>query len=513
MRSRRVVAVLLAAGTGGLIACSGPPDESGPVRVAELPAEVTGLGPAVFLAEVPDDRRSDLRGLYQVERFGADLAGVAPTRRHVEVGVGDPLSPTVARGLAEDPRDAFVHGGQVRDTVLPEHSSVDSVTPVGAGLAVTGSRCLVLRADGQVRQPSVEARCEAASTGGVLWSVNPTGQWGGVDLTTGTPSPGVTVTGTPFGVTPDGRHLFVTQPGTRRVAVVDTSTGTTMPVDLHLARGVPDHGAVGPAGYAYVRTADRKRRLSLVGVDGTVRDLLSPVGHVAFTPDGTRALVAQPSEGYRIVVVDLASGDVRPLTGAERPTGKLTAVLTDEHALVADVTGAEDRSARQVRPVRLFTVDLTAARLTAVPGEFEASTARLTDAVITLEPGGEVLSLDGQGRAVTVGAGARPGPALPDGRLLYWLDDGAGGTRADRLLVRGADGQQTELSTGADSDQVVSHLLPTPDGGHLLVSLQPARGRGAPGPGSEIVLVRLDGTGDPLLLYQGALLVSLGLTS
>ncbi|MEV2240740.1 hypothetical protein [Micromonospora sp. NPDC049891] len=511
MHSRRVVAVLLAAGTG-LIACSGPPAEGGPVRVAELPAEVTGLGPAVFLAEVPDDRRSDLRGLYRVERFGAELAGVAPARRHVEVGMGDPLSPTVARGLAEDPRDAFVHDGQVRDTGLPEHSSVGSVTPVATGLAITGNRCLVVRADGQVRQPSVEARCRTGPAGGVLWSAARTGQWGGVDLTTGTPSPGVTVTGTPFGVTPDGRHLFVSQSDTRRVTVVDTSSGTTRPVDLHLARGVPD-GAVGAAGYAYVRMVDGKRRLSLVGVDGTVRDLLAPVGHVAFTPDRTRALVAQPSEGHRIVVVDLASGNVRPLTGAGRPTGKLTALLTDEHALVVEVTGVEGGSASQVWPVRLFTVDLAAARLTAVPGQFGASAARLVDAAITLEPGGEVLSLDGQGRAVTAGAGARPGPVLPDGRLLFRLDDGAGGTRADRLLVRGADGQQTELSTGADGDQVVSHLLPTPDGRHLLVSLRPARGRGAPGPGSEIVLVRLDGTGDPLLLYQGAQLVSLGLTS
>ncbi|MFY1700657.1 hypothetical protein ACN28G_02720 [Micromonospora sp. WMMA1923] len=514
MRGRGVVAVFLAVGVGGVVACSGPAEDRGPVRVGELPAEVTGLGPAVLLGSVADDRRSDLHGLYQVERFGAELTGVAPTRRHVEVALGDPLGLTVARGLAEDPRDAFVADGRVRDTELPDHSSVRTVTPVGAGLAVTGNRCLVVRADGQVRQPAVEARCHAGSTGGLLWSVSHTGQWGAVDLSTGVPSPPVTVAGTPFGATADGRHLFVTETGTRRVSVVDTRTGATRSTGVELARGEPD-GAVGPAGFAHLRIVDGQRRLSLIGLEGTVRDLLAPVGHVAFTPDGTRALVVQPAEGYRIVILDLASGDVRQVTGAGRPAGYLTALVTGDHALLAELVGPQPR---QVRPVRLWSVDLAAARLTGASAvgdggqvqRFEADAARVADGAITLAPGGQVLSLDARGRVVAARAGARPGPALPDGRLLHRLDDGAGGLRNDRLMARGADGRETELSTGAGPDQVVSHLLPTPDGGHLLVSLQPGGGTRARALGSQIMLVRLDGTGEPLLLYRNAVLVSLG---
>ncbi|MER7165557.1 hypothetical protein ABT336_05680 [Micromonospora sp. NPDC000207] len=508
MGGRRVVAVFLAAGMGGLVACSGPTDDGGPVRVGELPPGVTGLGPAVLLGDVPDDRRSDLQGLYPVDRFGDDLSGVSPARRHVRVGVGDPLAPTVARGLAEDPRDAFVVDGRLHDTELPEHSSADTVTAVGTDLAFTGSRCLVVRRDGQIRQPATEARCTAAPTGGILWSNTPDRRWGGVDLATGVPSAGVELPDAPFGVTPDGRYLFVSGAGTDRVAVVDTTSGATTPTQARTARGTPQ-GAVGPGGYAYVRLVERERRLTRVGVDGTVRDLLGPVGSVTFTPDGTRALVSVPSEGYRLVLLDLATGTVRPVTGADTPRGQVVAVADDAHAVVAESVGGDRNEAR---PVRVWTVDLGEGRLTAAPGSIAASSVRVVDRTITFQPGGESVSLDARGRAVTAPQGVRPALGLPDGRLVHRFDDGDGGTREDRLLVGGVDGERVEVATGATDDQVVSHLLPTPDGAHLLVSLRPAGGLRARGAGSQIVLVRLDGTGEPVPLYRGAVLVSLGLT-
>lgn len=121
MRVIRTPAAVLALGlVAGAAACSGPPDEDRPARVAELPAGVTGLGPAVLLTTVDDERRDDLLGLVAVERFGDEIAGSPPARRHTDLAGGDPLQPTVSTGLAEDPRDALLSGGRIRDADLPD---------------------------------------------------------------------------------------------------------------------------------------------------------------------------------------------------------------------------------------------------------------------------------------------------------------------------------------------------------------------------------------------------------
>lgn len=121
------------------------------------------------------------------------------------------------------------------------------------------------------------------------------------------------------------------------------------------------------------------------------------------------------------------------------------------------------------------------------------------------------MALSADGRATTAPAGARTGLALTGGRVLYRLTDD-GRIRSDVLLLTGADGQRAEIATGAAGRQAITHLIPTPDGAHLLVSLRESPGPAKLRAGDQVVLVRLDGTGEPIVLYRGVALASLGLS-
>lgn len=501
------MAFLLVAGLAG---CSANSVDDGPARVAALPAGVTGLGPAVFLTEVADERRTDLLGLVAVERFGDDLAGVQPVRRHVDLALGDPLAPTVARGLAEDPRDAFLSDGRVRDIELPDRSYPRLATTVRDGLVVIGSQCLVVRDDGEVRQPAVGSHCRAGEGGGVLWNDPSDGRWGGVDVSTGAPGPGIVVPGRVLAATPDGRHLFSMEQSTEHMLIADTATGKVLRTQVPSpTRGGPQ--AATTRGYAFVRIAEGKRRLSLLGLDGKLRDLVAPVGEVAFTQDGSRAMVSAASNGEsRLSVLDLADGTRRPLTGDQGPMRSwVEMIVTDRYALVAEMLTDDYKVPG---PVRMWILDLEADRLTAVPTSITASTVRVVKDALVFLPGAEMATLSADGRAVIAPAGTRAVLPLSDGRVVHRLTEGDD-VRRDRLLVAGADGSRTEIATGADDKQTISELIATPDGAHLLVSLRGSGGRSDIDGQHEIVLVRLDGAGEPVVLYRGVILASLGRTA
>lgn len=95
--------------------------------------------------------------------------------------------------------------------------------------------------------------------------------------------------------------------------------------------------------------------------------------------------------------------------------------------------------------------------------------------------------------------------------MLHTLVDANGSARADRLLVTDSSGGRIEVPTGAGPDQRVSNVIRTPDQEHLLISLRSTRGRSQPGDLDVVVVARRDGTGEPVVVYQGAVLTSLGI--
>ncbi len=497
-----LVAAVLMAGTA---ACSGAPDDDGPARVSELPAGVTGLGPAVFLTAVADERRTDLRGLIAVDRLGDDLAGVQPVRRHVELALADdPAAPTVARGLAEDPRDALLSEGRVRDVELPGRSFVREATSVG-DLVITRNTCLVVRADGQIRRPTEgEVSCRRGAAGGIIWQDRTSGAAGGVDLTTGEPLPGLVVPGEPLSATPDGRHVFSVV--SKRLVITDTETGTIRHTEVETARADSEgEVAVTARGYYFVRAVDGVRRLSLLGLDGTVTELMSPVGRFTVSPDLTRAVLTEARDGVsRLVLLDLDTGRIRTPTGDAGPQRSVTATLTGRHALIAE--SPADAHTEPV-PLRMWTLDLATARLTTAPA-ITASSVERAGGTLAFSPDGPVVALSDDGRPAVAPNGAEPWTALPDGRVLFRVPGHP--EQADRLLVTGVDGQQVDITTGAGPEEHLRHLTITPDGGHALVALRGEGGRAAAGPQSRLVVTRLDGTGEPVVLYRGVELVSLG---
>ena len=105
-------------------------------------------------------------------------------------------------------------------------------------------------------------------------------------------------------------------------------------------------------------------------------------------------------------------------------------------------------------------------------------------------------------------ATARPGPEL-QGVSSAWLLTSTDGSLAALRLGPSGDAMTIDA---AGTGQRVSGVLATPDGAHLLISLRSDRGGSSrPGPDDTVLLARRDGTGEPLVLYQGVVLVSLGL--
>jgi hypothetical protein len=518
-----VLATTLAAGVG---CTSGGQKEAAPGRVAPLPAGVTGLGPAVFVIRTEGGQRPDLRGLTPVRHFGDDLAGVAPVRRHVQVALGDPTLPTVADGQGEEPRDAILVGGRVIDATLPRNVNVDRVFALAPRVSATGTSCLTVRSDGRFAQPAVEASCSPGPAGGAVWQKDET-SYGGINLTTGKPTRAVRLPARPVSASRDGRYLAtVDRGGTDRLVIADTATGR---VTVTPQRPVPtpsgrddETGVFTTSGYATVLRPGPSRALSLVGSDGQARTLLSPVGVVAFAPDGHYALVvdtgATPS---RLAVVDLRSGAVRAVAGTAPLTGTVAATVAGHHALVTEIAPGRGPADTAARPTRIWAVDLAAARQRAISAAPNASEAEIDEpttpglASMRLSPGGTVIAISADGSVTRAPAFALPRLALPGGRALFQLADpgDSASTRPYRLLAADGRGGQVEIRTGADKDQQVDEIIPTPDGNHLIVSLRPT---GAavprPGPDDEILLLRLDGTGEPTLLYRGVLLASLAVT-
>ncbi|WBB82088.1 hypothetical protein O7606_12390 [Micromonospora sp. WMMD882] len=517
-----------------------------PVRAAPLPAEVSGLGPAVLAVPVADDRRDDLTGLLAVARFGDDLAGLTPDRRHVEIALGDPRFPTVAQGLAEDRRDALLVGGRLRDITLPSHVNFRKATAIGPTLSITASRCLTVTDADTVTQPARGAVCAAAVHGGVTWQDRPGGRYGGIDLTSGAASPAVELPAPPIAATADGRYLAtVTVEKPRRLVIADTSTGRSQ-----VTVTVPDPtevvGFFTDGGFAVLHRPGNIRTISLVTPDGDVRTLLAPVGEVAFAPDGRHAVVADNRSGTsRLAVLDLTSGTVRPVVdgggqlGERRPgaaelppvSGAVTARAFGDTALVVDLPGASAPEWAP-RPSRIWSVRLSTAtaithpdppkasgirahKSTATPAEAAAMSALaagsgLPLAALTLRPGGETVTVTPGGTVTVVPSGATPRGTLGRDAVLCHLTDSEGRERADRLLIVDGTGRRTEVPTGADRDQRVDRVLPTPDGAHLLISLRAFPLRWRPGPLDTVVVARRDGAGEPVVVYQGAVLVSLG---
>lgn len=507
-----------------------------PARVGQLPAEVTGLGPAVFAVAVEDERRTDLTGLVAVARFGDEIAEVTPDRRHADVALGDPRFPAIAEGLAEDPRDALLTGGRLVDVALPDHAFVSTATAIGPQLSITGPRCLTVHADGAIGQPTVEATCTVADHGGVIWQGRPGDRYGGVDLATGATSAAISLPSHPIAVAPDGRYLAaLTDEQQPRLILADTADGSwrpTVPATRRTVTGVFTDG-----GFAVSHLRDGVRAVSLIQPDGEDRTLLSPVGEVAFAATGRYALVVDTRSGARrLAVLDLASGAVTPVTDptdggsgdAGRPgpgdlppvAGPVAVAMAGDSALVVEFPPDADLGRVADPPNRVWSVDLATATARAHPALPDASSATaLTStgaslAALRLQPSGETVTIDPAGTVTTAGPLATPRSAFPDGTVLHDLVDDDREPRTDRLLLTDGAGRQVEIATGAGPGQRVGTVLPTPDGAHLLISLRADHGdRSRPGPEDAVVLARRDGTGEPLVLYQGAVLVSLGITA
>ncbi|WP_341719746.1 hypothetical protein QQG74_08585 [Micromonospora sp. FIMYZ51] len=510
-----------------------------PARAAQVPAEVQGLGPAVLAVPVADDRRSDLIGLLALERFGDDLAGLTPTRRHAEVALGDPRFPTVARGLGDDRRDAVLVDGRLRDVTLPDGAYARQALGVDATLSITASRCLTVTGEGAIGQPAVEASCEIAERGGVIWQDRQGGRYGGIDLASGAASPAIELPSYPIAATPDGRYLAaLTRQRPRQLVIGDTRTGQSRPTTVTVG-GTDVPGVFTSGGFALLRqTVPGTRRISLVTPKGDVRDLLSPVGEVAFAPNGRRAIVVDTRTGKgRLSVLDLKSGAVTPVVGdgadqggeqparpAELPpvTGPVTATVSGDTALVVELAARPDTGHRAPRPSRAWSVRLSTATATSHPNTPQASavtvltsdtppTSPAAVTALSFQPGGETLTLSPDGTVTSAPPGATPRETLGPGAVLHTLVDANGSARADRLLVTDSSGGRIEVPTGAGPDQRVSNVIRTPDQEHLLISLRSTRGRSQPGDLDVVVVARRDGTGEPVVVYQGAVLTSLGI--
>lgn len=499
-----MAALALVAAVAG---CSGTEAPALPARVAPAPDGVRGLGPAVLAAPVADQRRDDLTGLFAVDTFGADLPGPTPVRRHVEVAVGDPRFPTVARGLAEDPRDALVVDGRLRDVTLPDHVAARQAAGVGAGLTITGSRCVVVAGDGAVVQPATEASCDAAELGGAYWTDQRAGRYGGINLTTGRASPAVALPAYPIAASADGRMLAaVTTERPRQLVVADTSTGRR-----HTGVTVTRvSGAFTAGGFALTHVVDNRRRISVVTPEGVVRTFPATVGTVAFAADGRRALI---EDARRLAVLDLEKGSVTPVAGLPPMAGAVTAIAAGDTALAVELPFAPDAATPPVRATSAWSVRLSSATATAVPGAPAASAVRVAEAeagpaaaeavpALSFQPGGESMTLTREGRIAAVPPGAAPGKALGDGAVLHGLAD-------SRILITDGTGGRTEVATGAGPDQRLGPVVPTPDGAHLVISLRAARPGSQPGPLDEVVVTRRDGTGTPVVVYRGVILVGL----
>ncbi|WP_204002341.1 hypothetical protein [Micromonospora lutea] len=513
--------------------CTGTGAESTelPARAVSLPAEVRGLGPAVLAVPVADDRRTDLVGLLAVERFGDDLAGQQLARRHAEVAFGDPRYPTVARGLGDDRRDALLVDGRLREITLPDHVFARRATGVGDTLTVTASRCLAVTGDGTITQPAVESSCTIAR-GGVVWRDRSEDRYGAIDLATGAASRAIALPSHPIAASPDGRYLAaLTTDRPRQLVIADTRTGRTEPTVTVSGTDVP--GVFTKDGFAVLHRVGNVRTISLVTPDKDVRTLLTPVGEVAFAPDGRRALVIDTRSGTgRIAVLDLQTGTVTPVVdgGADRSgtqlppvTGAVTATASGDTALVVELAAGPDTGLRAPRPSRTWSVRLSTATATSHPNTPEAAAVRVLEhdappanatavTALSFRPDGTTLTLSPDGTVTSAPPTATPRATLGHGAVLHTLTDDNGNERADRLLVTDASGNRTEVPTGAGPDQRVDTVLLTPDTEHLLISLRATRGGQKPGNLDAVVIVRRDGTGKPVTIYQGAILASLGIT-
>lgn len=456
----------------------------GPARVNPLPADVQGLGPAVFVTN-----NGTVEGLVAVARFGDEIAGVAPLRRRAEVALGDPRLPTVVHGLGDESgKDGILQGGRLTDVALPEYTYVDRVFRLGPRLSGTGPRCLTIRADGAIARPAAESTCETARYGGAYWSAAPD-MWGGINLSTGAATKAIVLPDYPMAASPDGRYLATVKD---KLILADLAKGTVQPtVDLPERRDQP--GVFTKDGYAVVQDS----KLSVVHPDGTLRNLMAPVSEAAFSSDGRYALTDDPSG---LAVVDLYTGAVRRIAGS--PTKHVPyLVVAGRQALVVEI---DNPGIDHPGPASAGVVDLATARRRAValplPNETDAQVMDPVDGLASLQlrGSGDVLTITTAGTVTLAPQGAVPYLALPGGRVLYREDK-----HENVLLVADDRGGHTEISTGADDGEQLGHVVVAGD--HLILTLTGARA-----PGGETTLVRLDGTGKPLVLYRGAILASLG---
>ncbi|MFB9320229.1 hypothetical protein [Cryptosporangium minutisporangium] len=490
---RRVVAVVvvLVLAAGGCVGSRA--DDSLPERVNALPAGVTGLGPAVFLTRTPDESRTDILGLRAVARFGDDIAGVAPVRQHVRLAQGNPTLPTVARWPGDERRSAFLSGGRVFDVTLPDSVHPDRVFPLSATVTATGTGCLTIGPDRRIIRPA--GICELARDGGAYWAEGASSRFGGIDLASGAPSKAVRLPEYPTAVSSDGRYLAAKESGS--LVIADTATGAVRTTVPAFARGVFAEGA-----FVAVHLVRGLRALSLISPAGAVRTLVRPVGDVSLARDGRYAVA---TAGARLLVVDLPSGKVRPIIGGPTDLGRVTATFAGDYALIAEVD--EDPDLGTPSPTRVWSSDLAIAQLRSVKATPAATGVAGMDANspagLRFSPGGEVFTLTAGGDVTRAPAHAQPRLALTRGRMLY--------ERNDALLMADIYGRRTELLDVGD-DQRLGEIVATPDGRHIVVSLRDGgSGRTSLGPRDQIVLVRLDRSTDPLVLYRSAVLASIGL--
>jgi hypothetical protein len=540
--ARRCAAAMIAVGVAA--ACQKADAPPGGARVNPLPAGVQGLGPAVFLTAVTDAKRTDLIGLRAVAKFGDEVAGAAPIRRHVEVALGDPTIPTVAEGKGDEGRDAVLIGGRVVDTTLPDHTRLQAAVRAAPGLSLLTGSCLTVRSDGRIAGPGAQASgeqtsCYPAELGGIYWQMGNAHRYGGIDLSTGAATGALDLPARPNAVSPDGKYLVAVTPGPKAelvIADLSAGTSTTGRVDLP---GMDATGVLSGGAFATVLQVGDHRDLSTIGRDGAVNARMTPVGQVAFSPDGRYALVVVDEHGAqpRLAVVDLPGGARRDVDGALVVGGSVTAVIAGHHALVLSLCAPASSDTAESARARGRVVDLVAARSRPVavpeqarqaqiekPGDSRARDVPLLSqtfaplemadlATAQLFPGGELMTIAADGTVAVAPPNALPHAALPGGRILYRLMVGQK-RRHDMLLVIDRAGKRSEIRTGVAEGQRLGELVPTPDGEHLLVALHPDTPRFPdPGPKNEIVLVRLDGAGDPLVLYRDAILASLGVES
>nr|WP_152992302.1 hypothetical protein [Nonomuraea pusilla] len=498
--------------------CAGAGSEAVAVRVNALPSGVRVPGPAVFLARVPGEERSGVLGLVRVGAFGDPLTEGAWVRKHAEVALGDPRIPTAVRGLADDPRDGVLAGGNVLDATLPDHVFLTRVRPAGEGLSWTSGRCVLVRRDGRAVSPAPEATCEEAANGGLYWTAGGgRPAYGGVDLVNGTASPAVELPASPSAVSPDGRYLAAVTRD-RGLVIADARTGRLVRPS---GSGFGSEGVFTSRGYVTVRDAAASSsssggggEVSLVTPSGKVTDLLGPVGKVSFAPGGRRVVAVVTRPAARLVVADLDTGTATPVRGFPAPGPDLALALAGDFALAVPLPSALG----DPRPVQVWRIDLGRARAERVatvpaatrarPVEEDRDRAGAPDPAsgltgLRFSPQGEVVALTAGGVTALGPAGARPLLPLPERRVLFAPDGG----RGDTLLAVAESGARARVATGAAEDQSAAPVMPTSDGGHLIVALRPRSGAYPdPGPRDEVVLTRLDGTGSPLPLYRGAIL-------